>query len=189
MLGSSSSMFDGCIKSLVQISGSMNVLELGCGQGKFGKLIGCQANSIQLCAVQKIFTPDDVPKLNSLGYKKVFDSDILEFFKTGFDDTYDLIVALDVIEHFLYSDVISIINFALYRADYMLLVWPSAHPQNAVHHEFDRHRASFELKDLSEKFDIVFYSQSGFAQSNCVHRYYIVLLRGHITSNFITAFE
>jgi hypothetical protein len=89
-----------------------------------------------------------------------------------------LIVALDVIEHFLISDVMSIINFSLYRANFLLLVWPSAHPQTAVTHPFDRHRSSFELKDLSEKFDVVFYSQTGFAQMHYLHRYHIALIRG-----------
>jgi hypothetical protein len=139
-----------------------------------------QADPPSICAVQKIFSPDDVLSLNSLGYKKIIDSDIMEFFRTGFDETYDLVIALDVIEYFLYSDIVSIINFALYRTDNMLLVWPSAHPQDAISNDFDRHRASFELRDLSDKFDIVFYNQSGFARMNCVHRYHIVLLRGHM---------
>ena len=33
---------------------------------------------------------------------------------------------------------------------------------------------------LSDKFDVVFYAQSGFAEMNCVHRYHIALLRGHM---------
>jgi len=46
----------------------------------------------------------------------------------------------------MWSDVISIINFSLYRADYMLLVWPSAHPQAATTSPFDRHRAANPFK-------------------------------------------
>ena len=180
MLGSSSSIFDNCIKALVHISVAKSILELGCGQGKFGKLMQSEANPLSLCAVQKIFSPSDVPSLYSLGYEKIIDADILDFFRAGFDETYDLVIALDVIEHFLYSDVISIINFALYRSDYMLLVWPSAHPQSATHSEFDRHRASFELRDLTDRFNVVFYTQTGFAQINCAHRYHMVMLRGHM---------
>ncbi len=53
MLGGSSSIFDNYIKSLVQISGSKNVLELGCGQGKFGELMKERRDKLSLCAVKK----------------------------------------------------------------------------------------------------------------------------------------
>lgn len=180
MLGSSSSKFDKCIQQVVALTGAKRILELGCGQGKFGKLINVHESLISLRAVQKVFQAEDVKSLNTIGYEEIIDADIMEYFRVGFDETYDLTVALDVIEHFLYSDIISIINFALYRSDYMMLVWPSAHPQDGVNHAFDRHRASFELEDLTSKFDVVFYAQSGFAELNCVHRYHIVLLRGHM---------
>lgn len=180
MLGNSSSGFDASIQRLVELSGAKNILELGCGQGKFGNMMKSGAVQRSVSAVQKVFGSNDLDHLKGQGYEKVVDADILEYFRNGFDQTYDMVVALDVIEHFMYSDVMSIVNFALYRADYMLLVWPSAHPQNGVHHSFDRHRSSFELRDLSDKFDVVFYAQSGFAEMNCVHRYHIALLRGHM---------
>ena len=180
MLGTSSSGFDTSIQRLVDLTGAKNILELGCGQGKFGAMMTGGAEPRSLRAVQKVFGPNDVEHLKAIGYEEVIDQDILEYFRNGFDQTYDIVVALDVIEHFLYSDVMSIINFALYRADYMLLVWPSAHPQNGAVHSFDRHRSSFELRDLSDKFDVVFYAQSGFAEMNFVHRYHIALLRGHM---------
>jgi len=187
MLGSSSSKFDNCIQQVVTMTGAKRILELGCGQGKFGKLIRQHGDAVSLRAVQKIFKTEDEETLKAIGYEKIIDADIMDYFKVGFDETYDLVVALDVIEHFLYSDIISIINFALYRADYMLLVWPSAHPQDGVNHAFDRHRASFELRDLTNKFDVVFYAQSGFAELNCVHRYHIVLLRGHMNVKVLPA--
>jgi|GEM_PF-2690039 len=183
MLGNSSGLFDSCIKQVVRLVQPLNILEIGCGQGKFGNLlmqdIGYVAN---LTAVQKIFSNSDLQLLHEKGYRQIIDRDILEYYKEGFDKNYDLIVALDVIEHFLLSDVMSIINFSLYRADYLLLVWPSAHPQAAVTSVYDRHRASFDLKDLAEKFDVVFYSQTGFAQVHFVHRYHIALIRGLMNS-------
>ena len=180
MLGTSASAFDNCVKHLIELIQPQAVLELGCGQGKFGTLLQERGVPVSVRAVQKIFSPEDEPTLKSRGYDQIIDADIMEYFRAGFDENYDMIVALDVIEHFLYSDILSIINFALYRSDYMLLVWPSAHPQNASHSAFDRHRTSFELRDLTDKFTVVFYAQSGFAGMNCVHRYHIVLLRGHM---------
>jgi len=170
----------------VQTVQPQKILELGCGQGKFGELIGGQAYNYPLLkAVQKLFTTEDRKKLEAIGYSDVIDVDIMEYFRQGFDETYNIIVALDVIEHFLYSDLLSIINFSLYRADYMLIVWPSAHPQSATSHQFDRHRASFELRDLSERFDVVYYTQTGFAALNSLHRYHLALLRGHMNINVL----
>lgn len=183
MLGSSSSLFDACIRQVIAKVQPAEVLELGCGQGKFGSILREQVPGSRIKAVQKIFSAQDVEHLQGRGYSEIIDRDIMEYYREGFDENYNLIVALDVIEHFLYSDIISIINFSLYRADYMLLVWPSEHPQSATSNAFDRHRASFDLKDLADKFDVVFYTQTGFAQLHFVHRYHVVLLRGFMNAN------
>jgi|688.fasta_scaffold257134_2 hypothetical protein len=178
MLGNSSTVFNACIQQVVNLTRPQKILELGCGQGKFGELLQQSNPTSSLTGVQKMFSGGDAGVLQKKGYREIIDSDILDYFEEGFDENYDLIVALDVIEHFLISDVMSIINFSLYRANFLLLVWPSAHPQTAMTHPFDRHRSSFELKDLSEKFDVVFYSQTGFAQMHYLHRYHIALIRG-----------
>jgi hypothetical protein len=181
-------LFDNCIRQIVGLVRPASLLELGCGQGKFGALVQAAGHSVALTAVQKLFGADDEATLKARGYGSVIDRDILDFYREGFDQRYDLIVALDVIEHFLYSDVLSIVNFSLYRADYMLLVWPSAHPQEAGSSPFDRHRASFELKDLSDRFDVAFYAQTGFAQMHYQHRYHIALLRGFMNARVLPPF-
>lgn len=186
MLGVSSSIFDACIGQVAHMLKPQSVLELGCGKGKFGALlkqIGRQPATLN--AVQKVFAADEPEFLQGKGYSQIIDRDIMEYYREGFDEQYDLIVALDVIEHFLISDVMSIINFSLYRANHMLLVWPSAHPQAAVSNPFDRHRSSFELKDLTDKFDVVFYSQTGFAQMHAVHRYHVALIRGFMNTGVV----
>ena len=188
MLGSSANSFDPVMRQLVNMINPQRILELGCGRGKFGEMLQQRGAPVSIKAVQKIFSEQDVPQLQARGYEQLIDDDIMNYYREGFDENYDMIVALDVIEHFLLSDVMSIINFSLYRADYMLLVWPSAHPQSADTSPFDRHRASFELRDLSDKFDVVFYSQTGFAQMNCVHRYHVALLRGFMNVKTLPPF-
>jgi SAM-dependent methyltransferase len=188
MLGTSANDFDQYLAQILRLAQPQRILELGCGQGKFGKML--QINGVtpsKLVAVQKIFSDADIGLLQGIGYQNIVDVDILEYFRGGFDEQYDMVVALDVIEHFLYSDILSIINFALYRSDYMLLAWPSAHPQFAETSPFDRHRASFELRDLSDRFDVVLYAQTGFAQMNCVHRYHVALLRGFMNVKVLPA--
>jgi hypothetical protein len=189
MLGSSSSHFDNCISDLIGLVKPERILELGCGRGKFGNLLKKAGFAPSyLATVQKMFSQTDSQDLRAIGYHEIVDADIMDYFRTGFDEQYDMVAALDVIEHFLLSDVMSIINFSLYRADYLLLVWPSAHPQAADTSPFDRHRASFELRDLSDRFDVVFYAQTGFAQMHVVHRYHVALLRGFMNVKVLPAF-
>jgi hypothetical protein len=188
MLGSSAHNFDPYLAQILRLVQPQRILELGCGQGKFGQLLkNSGLTPSNLVAVQKIFSDSDVSTLKGIGYHDIVDADIMEYFRNGFDEQYDMVVAMDVIEHFLYSDILSIINFALYRSDYMLLVWPSAHPQSAQTSPFDRHRASFELRDLTDRFDVVLYAQTGFAQMNCVHRYHVALLRGFMNVKVLPA--
>lgn len=187
MLGGSSTIFDGQISEIVKSLNLKTVLELGCGAGKFASLVG--GVGIEITAVQKLFSESDRGNLAGVGYSKIVDADILEYFREGFDETYDAVVALDVIEHFLLSDALSIIGFALYRARYVILVWPTRHPQAAANHEFDRHRSSFELNELASRFDVVFYTQAGFAQVHFLHRYHIVVLRGYMNSETTRLFS
>jgi len=185
MLGTSSSKLDHKISTIINHINPSGILELGCGSGKLSQLVNDKKT--RLHGVQKLFTPDDLKNLNELGYEKIIDRDILDFFKEGFDEQYQLIVAMDVIEHFMLSDALSIINFSLYRSDYMLLVWPSAHPQSALTNAYDRHRCSFEIRDIVNNFDVIYYSQTGFADFHLIHRYHIAVLRGFMNVKTIDA--
>lgn len=180
MLGNSHDAFNELICNLLKRINPKKILELGCGEGKLAELLKESNLKPSLTAIQKIFNDKDRSSLESKGYSIIIDDDILNYFKIGYDEEYDLTVIMDVIEHFLYSDAISIIDFALYRSKWALLVWPSKHPQGGYTNKFDRHRTSFELRNLSNLFDIVVYEQKGFAQLNYVHRYHLCILRGHM---------
>jgi hypothetical protein len=182
MLGNSSAIFNPVICNLLARINPESILELGCGEGKLGDLAKQSNLMPKLTAVQKLFSKSDLLHLNSKGYTNIIGSNILEYFKEGFDDVYDLIVAMDVIEHFLYSDAISIIDFALYKSKWLLLVWPSKPPQSGISNKFDRHRTSFELGTLTNLFDVAYYEQRGFAQVNYLHRYHLCVLLGHMNS-------
>ena len=96
------------------------------------------------------------------------------------DSTADLIVALDVIEHLPLHEMLSILDELLYSCDLLLIAWPSKHPQSAGANLYDKHRCSPELSDFVPRFDIVHYSKTGFAQIHSVHRYHLMLIRGHM---------
>lgn len=154
-----------------------SILELGCGVGSFLSQNPQYRGKVN--AVQKLFNAQDLGILESLGYK-ILDREILSYFKEGFDETYDLVICTDVIEHFLRSDAFSIIDFSLYRAKWMVLVWPSSHPQDGVPSSLDRHRSSFSIEAIVRDFDLVYYLQTGFAELHVIHRYHLAVLRGHM---------
>ena len=137
MLGGSSSNFGYLVSEIVSTLDPESILELGCGSGEFLKNNIKYRNKVM--AIQRLFGNSDNQVLEELGYK-VNDQDILDFFRSGFDESFDLILCTDVIEHFLRSDALSIIDFSLYRGKYLLLVWPSAHPQRGDESVFELKR-------------------------------------------------
>lgn len=180
MLGASANHLDLNVAKCLRHVEPTSILEYGCGGGKLGRL--CQQLGLKLeslHAVQKLFQPEDMALLQGAGYNNIYDEDIYEFVRRGIPNQYSLIVALDVIEHFMHAEAMSIIDYSLYRCSYMLLVWPSHYPQQ-TDNVYETHRTSFELRDIANRFDVVYYSQTGFIEVSAAYRYHIALLRGHM---------
>lgn len=193
MLGGSVQILNQEIARCVFSLKPKTVFEFGCGAGKFGWI----CNQVQvvpdvLIAAQKLFTDNDEAFLLSKGYTKILDVDISEFIKNGFDTQYDLIVGMDIIEHFMYGEAMSIIDYSLYNCDYFLLVWPSKFPQNLgdphrdgnlhVASILDVHRTSFELSDICNRFDVVHYTQVNLSENPSIMRFHLAVLRGHVNT-------
>lgn len=179
MLGTSINNLDGKIGEVIRALQPKSILEYGCGQGKLAKL--CKVK--RLDAVQKLFAPDDLGKLLALGYKAIVDADIKDYLAKGIPRQYDMIAALDVLEHFYLGEALGIIDYSLYNCDYFLAVWPSRLPQNigheATHNAYDLHRSSFELRDLA-RFDVVYYTQASLEPPSLYH---LAVLRGHMNQS------
>jgi len=56
MLGNSSTVFNACIQQVVNLTRLQKILELGCGQGKFGELLKQSDPTPSLTGVQKMFS-------------------------------------------------------------------------------------------------------------------------------------
>lgn len=180
MLGVSMDLLDKNIAKCLAYIRPKSVLDYGAGHGKLGRMVRQMGiESTEVVALQTLFEPGDRQLLLDAGYTEVIDTDILEYVKRGIPKKYDMISALDVIEHFMWSDAMSIIDYSLYCCDWMLLLWPSRCPQPGTN-PLDIHRTSFELHDLTNRFDIIYYSQTGMAEASIAYRYHIALLRGHM---------
>lgn len=105
---------------------------------------------------------------------------IEDYLREHVDTETDMFVAMDVFEHLKYAEMISAIDQLLYNCNLLLLIHPSKHPQKAIGNHFKAHRTSFELQDIVNKFEVLFYNLTGFAQISSVHRYHFTLIRGHM---------
>lgn len=180
MLGFSATYHDPAIEKILLRLQPKSILEYGSGQGKLGaicKKLGLNYEALD--GVQVTFSPEDQDQLLGRGYTNVINQDVLEFVRDGMCKKYDLIAALDVLEHFMFSDAISIVDCSLHYCDFFLMVWPSKNPQN-LNNKYDIHRSSIELNDLSNRFDVVYYSQTNLIEYSFVQRFHIALIRGHM---------
>jgi len=188
MLGTSHPVFDQNIVNIVRSIRPSSILDLGCGQGKLGRLIHKSyeasddaMNNVTLSGVNPLFNKiEDKIMLESIGYNNVFDMTIEQFCEEYIDSRYDLICALDVLEHLPRSKYFDVLDQLLYRCDYFLIVWPTSHPQNGSVNTYDAHRSSIKLREIASNFEIITYLSTGFHQLSCIHGYNLCLCRGHM---------
>jgi len=104
-----------------------NVLDVGAGEGYYGKLIGDRA---KVTAIE-IWQPT-VRHLESLQvYANVIDGDIRNF---NYDQSYDLIIFGDVLEHLHLDEAIAVWQGAMDNADIVMVSIPNgSYPQGAIH--------------------------------------------------------
>jgi hypothetical protein len=194
ILGGSSDLFDSNIQSILQKLRPDLTIELGCGMGKLGILHKQAMQSIAnsgptrehlLVGVQPGVTEQDLQLLACRGYNQIVPVSIEDYCDAYVDTNCHLFVSIDVLEHLPRHMIFSVIDQLLYHCQYFLVIWPSKHPQNANGNKYDAHRSSFNLLDIVQQFSVVTYLETGFAQIASIHRYHLVLLRGHmnITNN------
>ncbi|MEI7606780.1 MAG: hypothetical protein WCJ64_05300 [Rhodospirillaceae bacterium] len=190
MLGSSLGILNLPISKCLITLRPKSILEYGCGEGKLGVLCSQLGLPVgKLAAVQKLFQDNDRDNIISRGYTEVIDEDIKEYVARGIPERYELIVAMDVIEHFFYGEAMSIIDYSLYNCDNFLLVWPSRLAQNFgdTHtlNRFDIHKTSFGLNEIVSRFEVIYYVKVSLPEYCGSGHYHLALLRGHMNNRII----
>jgi len=97
-LGTSSQAFDKTITHILSRLRPQRVIELGCGQGKLGKLLS-QSNILSndyLIGVQPLGKDSDADILRSWGYTQIINQSIVDFLKSHVDTSTDMYIAMDV---------------------------------------------------------------------------------------------
>lgn len=181
----SSNTFDDVLVDHIYRLGPKTVLDVGAGAGKNGKFVKHINKDILLEAIEPTQNYIEEYQLGSF-YDTVYQKDILSFTKENSSKKYDLIIIGDVLEHLFKTEVIDYLDYFLYRAKWIIAIWPTHLDQDDVNsNSFESHKSNFYLKDLANNFDIVYYV-SNFGWENpgdrppCVFHYCV--LKGFLAS-------
>jgi|SRR5579859_184832 len=124
-------VFDELAAQIIGAIAPRTCLDLGAGAGKYGKLVRRECPACRLLAVES-----HRGNIARFGLSQIYDAvecaDVMSLFDTALDAEYDLVVAGDLIEHLRKSDGIDLLNFLVYRAAFILLVYPSRFIQGVV---------------------------------------------------------
>lgn len=177
----SANIFDNDYLGLVNLVKPKNILDVGPGEGKYHRL----TRLISDCTLDAIEVDDsyvDTYKLRDK-YNQVFVSDIKEFCSKNSRMRYDIVVFGDVLEHLFRSDAMDVLDFVLYRAKYVVVMWPNNYWQDDWEgHESEAHKSNFTLKDFSDKgFDVIFFKKRRYGNE----RMSFCILQGYMNNEEI----
>ena len=107
------------------------VLDIGPGEGKYGKMIrGSSMPRPHLTAVE--YEPLRRDELMAIGYDEVRTMSALDLMKSP-DETFEMVILGDVIEHFRKSEGQDLLEYLNYRCAYMLIITPECMPMSTSH--------------------------------------------------------
>lgn len=140
---SSLDYLDDKIENFLKARPQASYLDIGAGDGKFGKMIRRLLPKARVTAVEK----DKSLKLDD--YTKILNIDALDLMDMEFRT--DVVIMGDIIEHLKKSDGIDLLNFLAYRSKYILVKFPVAYVQYG--NDLEKHRSLWSLKDF-ERLDL-----------------------------------
>jgi len=170
---------DVIVKQLIALN-PKSILDMGAGNGKYSKLLRSVLPECKIDAVEATKEYIDQYGLNSM-YDTVYNMTIEEYLEKNTGQSYDVVIFGDVLEHMYFSKVTDYLDFLLYRTRWILCVWPTNLRQDEwCGNGYECHRSNFKLKDLSDKFEVGFYTKRfvGWACAYThqpVHMHYCVL--------------
>lgn len=181
----SSSTFDKLLCGHIIKINPKTVLDVGAGAGKYGRVVKTICPLTQISAVEPTKAYIENYKLLDI-YDKVYEETIHKYCESHARERYDLVIFGDVLEHFFRSQAIDLIDYFLYRSEWVVAIWPSQMPQDDWEgNSYEIHKSNFSLQDLASKFDVQHYQKVfGWFHGNnpemthCWYNY--AMLRGYV---------
>lgn len=129
--GTSWTTFDELTIFILSIINPKRVLDIGSGEGKYGKLIRSvpDFNSIHLTSIE--YEKCRRQQLLDIGYNEVRSISAMQLLESPAEN-YEVIIMGDVIEHFKKSEGMDLLNFLNYRSEYIIIVTPEAMPMSTA---------------------------------------------------------
>jgi len=128
----SSFVFDNAIIEIIKLVQPKTFLDLGAGAGKYGSIVKEISPSVKTTAVE--IEKDYIEKFNLLLlYDQIWNipvSDIIQ--PKYFDSNFDVIMVGDILEHLKKSEGVDLLNFLIYRCQWIIVEFPHRYLQNAV---------------------------------------------------------
>lgn len=187
----SSSTFDEVLtEHLIKIN-PKSVLDVGAGAGKHGKMVRelCPESRIGGIEPTKVYIEDY--KLREV-YDELYEIDLMSYCNERAGDRHDVVIFGDVLEHFFRSQAIDYLDYFLYRAQWVVAIWPSQMPQDAWEgNGYEIHKNNFSLLDLASKFDVQYYKKvfgwfhwNDAEMTHCWYNY--AVMRGYVVKRNVS---
>ena len=142
-------------------------LDKGAGAGKYGKMLQDHHPNAEKIAVEIDSSYIEKYSLASI-YDKVLNISAIKLIDDALDETYDLVVIGDCIEHMRKSEGVDLLNFLIYRCKYILIHYPDRYVQGSVDgHTHEAHISVWSEHDFSG-FDYLLI-KNGFIHSYAVN--------------------
>lgn len=137
---SSSSLLDDKIRDFLKKLPQEYYLDIGAGDGKFGKMIKKLNPKARVVAVE----PDQGLPLK--GYDKIYNIYASNLIDMEPDFRTDIVIMGDVIEHLKKSEALDVLDFLLYRCKYLIVKFPFCYIQYG--NLLERHRSLWFFEDF-----------------------------------------
>ena len=142
-------------------------LDIGAGAGKYGKMLQDHHPNAEKIAVEIDSSYIEKYSLASI-YDKVLNISAIKLIDDALDETYDLVLIGDCIEHMRKSEGVDLLNFLIYRCKYILIHYPDRYVQGSVDgHTHEAHISVWSEHDFSG-FDYLLI-KNGFIHSYAVN--------------------
>lgn len=124
----SPNIFDDLTYALVDRIRVGRFLDIGAGNGKFGRLLQLLHPSSERIAVEIERDYIDGFDLAAI-YTEVLHMDAAGLIEARLEDTFDLVILGDCLEHMRKSVGSDLLSFLIYRSRYILAIYPERYPQ------------------------------------------------------------
>lgn len=145
----SDSRFDKAVEKFIKTHTFKDYFDIGSGAGKYGKMIRDVYPDANIIGVEADKSYINEFKLKNI-YSDIHHESIEHFMDRNPDFQTELVIIGDCLEHLKKSDGIDLINFFIYRAKYILVIYPTKCIQYSWQgHSTEAHRSVWNIRDFS----------------------------------------